>query len=583
MTPQDAADALNEIATLLEVRGENPFKARAFTSAARTLQGLSEPEIDPLVRSGAIAKLPGIGQTTLAVLHDLVATGDAEYLDLLRETTPEGLVEMLRIPGMGPTRIHRVHTGLGIETVAGLEAAARDGRLASQQGFGARTAAAILRGIAALREKSGQLIYSLAIVEARKFAAAIGSLPGVDSVEIAGSLRRACEVVRDIDLVVSCVAEPPLVAAAIAHLPGVSGTIAGGGASPTLRLANGARSDVYCVPKDRLGVALWLATGSREHCVRVVARLAERGLAIHDDQLVDANERPVPGAADEEIYRAAGLPCVTTELREGMVELEAAESGTLPHLIEASDIRGALHCHSNYSDGTTTIRAMALAAKARGWSYLGISDHSQSAFYAGGLDLDAIRRQHDEIDHLNGELDGFRVLKGIEADILADGSVDYASEVLDQFDYVIASVHSRFSMGEAQMTERILRAMEDPRVTILGHPTGRLLLTREPYPVDIPALIDRAVDAGIALELNCDPHRLDLDWRWLQVARARGATIELGPDAHSPDGLGYVDHGLGIARKGWLTASDVLNTGSADDVIAFARRRRTPAIGSHGR
>jgi DNA polymerase (family 10) len=226
---------------------------------------------------------------------------------------------------------------------------------------------------------------------------------------------------------------------------------------------------------------------------------------------------------------------------------------------------------------------MALAAKARGWSYLGISDHSQSAFYAGGLDLDAIKRQHDEIDHLNGELSGFRVLKGIEADILADGSVDYASDVLEQFEYVIASVHSRFSMSEAQMTERILRAMDDPRVTILGHPTGRLLLTREPYPVDIPALIDRAVDAGIALELNCDPHRLDLDWRWLQVARARGATIELGPDAHSPDGLGYVDHGLGIARKGWLTARDVLNTGSADDVIAFARRRRTPAIGSHGR
>lgn len=585
MTPQDAADALNEIATLLEVRGENPFKARAFASAARTLQGLSEPAIDPLVRSGAIADLPGIGQTTLAVLNDLVATGDAEYLDLLRETTPEGLVEMLRIPGMGPTRIHRVHTGLGIDSVTELEAAARDGRLASQQGFGPKTAAAILRGIAALREKSGQLIYSLAILEARKLAAAIAPLPGVVGAEIAGSLRRACEIVRDIDIVVSCSADPHLVATAVAHLPGISGVIAGGGASPTLRLTNGARADVYCVPLESAGVALWRATGSREHCTQVVARLAERGYTLlDDDRLVDSGGSVIPDVSDETIYGAAGLQFVPPELREAMVEIEAAATGSLPHLIEMSHIRGALHCHSNYSDGTTTIRAMARAAQARGWSYLGISDHSQSAFYAGGLDLDAIKRQHEEIDRLNQELAGFRVLKGIEADILADGSVDYATDdVLDRFDYVIASVHSRFGMGESQMTERILRAMDDPRVTILGHPTGRLLLTREPYPVDIPAIIDRAIENGIAIELNCDPHRLDLDWRWLQVARARGATIELGPDAHSPDGLGYIDHGLGIARKGWLTASGVLNTRSADDVVAFARRRRKAAMESHGR
>jgi DNA polymerase (family 10) len=582
MKPQDAADALTEIATLLEVRGENPFKSRAFSSAARTLQGMTEPEIDPLVRSGAIADLPGIGQTTLAVLNDLVATGDAEYLDLLRETTPEGLVEMLRIPGMGPTRIHRVHTGLGIETVAELEAAARDGRLASQQGFGVKTAAAVLRGIASLREKSGQIIYSLAIAEARKFADGVAALPGVVAVEIAGSLRRACEIVRDIDLVVGCTADPHLVASAAAHLSGVSGVIDGGGASPTLRLANGVRCDVYCVPADRVGIARWLATGSRDHCTGVIARLVERGFDLRDERLIGPEGAAVGDATEEAVYRAASLAFVPVELREGLMEIELAASGSLPRLIEASDVRGALHCHSNYSDGTTTIRAMALAAQARGWSYLGISDHSQSAFYAGGLDLQAIARQHEEIDRLNEELEGFRVLKGIEADILADGTVDYASDVLDRFDYVIASVHSRFSMGRAQMTERILRAMDDPRVTILGHPTGRLLLTREPYPVDIPALIDRAVETGIALELNCDPHRLDLDWRWLQVARARGATIELGPDAHSPSGLGYIDHGLGIARKGWLTAADVLNAGSADDVLAFARRRRATTPGSHG-
>lgn len=579
MKPQDAADALNEIATLLEVRGENPFKSRAFTSAARTIEGLSEPDIGPLLESGAIADMPGIGNTTLAVLKDLAETGDAEYLDLLRETTPEGLVEMLRIPGMGPTRIHRLHTELGIETVADLETAARSGKLASVQGFGAKTAAAIVRGIATLREKAGQLIYSLAINEAHRLREAIARLPGVTRVEIAGSLRRACEVVRDMDFVVACEADPALVAQAIAHLPGIDQAVGGGGPSPTLRLSNGTRADVYCVKPDRFGVALWRATGIQAHCAAVVERLEQRGAAILDDQLIVGGS-VVEQADDEAIYRAAGLDVVPPELREALAELVAAANGKLPNLLRDSDIQGALHCHSNYSDGTTTVLAMAQAAKARGWSYLGISDHSQSAFYAGGLDLEAVKRQHEEIDRVNAEMKGFRVLKGIEADILADGSVDYAADVLDQFDYVIASVHSRFSMGEAQMTERILKAMDDPRVTIIGHPTGRLLLQREPYPVDLPALIDKAVSSGIAIELNCDPHRLDLDWRWLQVAKARGATIELGPDAHSPDGLGYIDHGIGIARKGWLTAGDVLNAGSADDVLAFAKRRRTAIAGS---
>jgi DNA polymerase (family 10) len=285
------------------------------------------------------------------------------------------------------------------------------------------------------------------------------------------------------------------------------------------------------------------------------------------------------------LYRAAGLQWVPTELRENRGEIEAAATSALPHLIRHQDLRGALHCHSDYSDGTTTIIQMARAAQSRGMSYLGISDHSQSAAYAGGLDRDAVLRQHDEIDRINSDLPGFRVLKGIEADILADGRIDYGDDLLDRFDYVIASIHSRFSMTQAQMTQRILTAMNDPRMTILGHPTGRLLLTREPFPVDMDAVIERAVEGRIALELNCDPHRLDLDWRWLQVAKQRGATIELGPDAHSPDGLDYLDFGVQIARKGWLEARDVLNAGTADDVLRFARARReaaTARITSHG-
>lgn len=574
MTPQLAAERLSEIATLLEVRGENPFKVRAFAHAARTLLGITEPDIAPLVRSGDIGKLPGIGQTTLGVLTELVATGDSEYLDLLRETTPEGLVEMLRIPGVGPSRIHRLHEGLGIETVAELEAAARDGRLAALAGFGRKTAAQILRGIATLRETSGQLLHSLALAEARQLRQALAALPGVLRAEIAGSLRRSREVVRDVDLVVSCT-DPLEVAARVGNLPGVLEVVDGGVQSRTLRLANGIRADVILAAPEQFVVAFWRATGADAHCRTVLRELEARGIVIREDTLSAADGGRIDVPDEAALYRAAGLDWIAPELREDCGEVDAAKSGTLPHLLELSDIRGVLHCHSNYSDGTTSILAMARAAAARGWSYLGISDHSQSAFYAGGLDREAILRQHDEIDEVNATLTGFRVLKGIEADILADGTVDYEAAILDRFDYVIASVHSRFSLGERQMTDRILRALDNPHVTILGHPTGRLLLTREPYPVDVEAVIDRAIQVGVAIELNCDPHRLDLDWRWLQVARARGATIELGPDAHSPDGLGYIDLGVGIARKGWLEPANVLNARDADAVLAFARRRRT--------
>lgn len=574
MTPQLAAERLSEIATLLEVRGENPFKVRAFAHAARTLLGITEPDIAPLVRSGDIGKLPGIGQTTLGVLTELVDTDDSEYLDLLRETTPEGLVEMLRIPGVGPSRIHRLHEGLGIETVAELEAAARDGRLAALAGFGRKTAAQILRGIATLRETSGQLLHSLALAEARQLRQALAALPGVLRAEIAGSLRRSREVVRDVDLVVSCT-DPQEAAARVGNLPGVLEVVDGGVQSRTLRLANGIRADVILAAPEQFVVAFWRATGTDAHCRTVLRELEARGIVIREDTLSAADGRRIDPPDEAALYRAAGLDWIAPELREDCGEVDAAKSGTLPHLLELSDIRGVLHCHSNYSDGTTSILAMARAAAARGWSYLGISDHSQSAFYAGGLDREAILRQHDEIDEVNATLTGVRVLRGIEADILADGTVDYEAAILDRFDYVIASVHSRFSLGERQMTDRILRALDNPHVTILGHPTGRLLLTREPYPVDVEAVIDRAIQVGVAIELNCDPHRLDLDWRWLQVARARGATIELGPDAHSPDGLGYIDLGVGIARKGWLEPANVLNARDADAVLAFARRRRT--------
>jgi len=574
MDPQVAAHRLTEIALLLEVRGENPFKTRAFVHAARTIGELEQDDIAPLVRSKEIAKLPGIGSTTMAVLADLVETGDSSYLDALRETTPKGLIEMMRVPGLGPTRIHKIHEN-GISTVEELEAAARDGRLAKISGFGPKTADKILRGIITFRETSGQVMHTVARPEARRLQRALGRVAGIDRVEIAGAVRRVAEVVGDLDFVAGCGGDVAQLARGLTKVPGVEKVEAGDDGAVVLRLINGLRARLHCVPDVAFPVALWRVTGPEEHYAAVVDRLRAKGFSLRDDRLVDPKGKVVRDADEEVIYRSAGLEPIPLELRENRGEVEAAETGSLPDLIEQGDLRGVLHCHSEYSDGSKTIAEMAEAARERGWSYLGISDHSQFASYAGGLTRDAVLKQHDEIDALNEKLKGFRVLKGIEADILADGTVDFAADdLLDRFDYVIGSIHSRFGMGEKEMTERVLKAMSDPRLTIVGHPTGRLLLRREPFAVDMNAMMEMAAEQGIALELNCDPNRLDLDWRWVQEALKKGVTIEIGPDAHSPSEFGFVDFGMLIARKGWLEKSDVLNTGTADDVLRFARARR---------
>jgi DNA polymerase (family 10) len=323
----------------------------------------------------------------------------------------------------------------------------------------------------------------------------------------------------------------------------------------------------------RFGVALWRATGSEEHVELVRSRLAERGLTLVGNDVLDG-DRPLDLPNEEALYRAADIAYIEPELREAEGEVDAAARRSLPHLLVPSDISGVLHCHTVYSDGKSTIAEMARGAQGRGWSYLGISDHSAAAFYASGLSRERVLTQFEEIDELNAGLTSFRVLKGIEADILADGRLDYDADLLAQFDFVIGSIHSRFGMDGPAMTERVLRALEDPFLTVLAHPTGRLLLSREPYALDVDAVIEKAADLGVALELNADPRRLDLDWRHLIEAKRRGATVALGPDAHSVNALDNVAIGVGMARKGWLEASDVLNARDAEGVLAFARSRR---------
>ena len=572
MDARSASHVLTQISALLALHGEPDSVARPHTSAAKRLAALDEASIDALLRAG---ELDTLDPAPLAVVRDLAETGDSALFERLREDTPEGLLEMLRVPGLGPTKIHRIHAGLGLDTLQELEEAARDGRLAALPRFGARTASQVLNGIAALREQGSPVLYPHALAEAHRLLAHVRAHADVEEAEISGALRRRRETIRELEIVASCRAFPARVAASFTRGPGVREVVGGGGRSVTIRYADGFLLSLHCVSAADFPVALWRTTGSESHVAEVRARAAQLGMQVAGDTLRDAGGRAVPLADEIAFYRALGLDWVTPELREGGGETARAAEHALPNLIRVPDLRGVLHCHSHASDGETTIAALAQAARERGWSYLGVSDHSQSAFYAGGLDRDAIVRQHAEIDQINATLTDFRVLKGVEADILPCGRVDYDEATLDTFDYVIASVHSRMGMNEKQMTDRVCKALDDPHVTILGHPTGRLLLTREPFAIDMDAVLAKAGAAGVAIELNADPHRLDLDWRLLRAAKAHGVLVEIGPDAHSVAGLDNVDIGVGIARKGWLEAGDVLNAKSLDEVLAIAATRRT--------
>ena len=576
MDSRAAAHLLHEIVALLELQGEDPTVPAPYADAARALAANDPSPLAELLRRDRRRFAPEV----VDVLEDLVDPGESTLLDQLRESTPEGLFEMLRVPGLGPSRIRRIHEGLGIDTLQELEAAARDGRLARLPRFGARTAEQVLRGIAWLKESGAQVLLPHGIAEATRMLAAIRRVGGVVRAEIAGTIRRHCETIREVEVVAACARDPEAVAAACARLPGVRDSVGSGTREVSIRFDDGMRLQLHCVPADEFVVSWFRATGSESHVREVAARAALRGLTLGERHLRRADGSAVELADEPALYAAIGLPWLAPELREGLGESAAAAEGTMPDLIALTDIRGVLHCHSQYSDGGATIAELAAEARRRGWSYLGVSDHSQSAFYAGGLTAESLARQHEEIDAINASFSDFRVLKGVEADILPRGRIDYPVEVLDRFDYVIASVHSRFGMNETQMTDRVLKALDDPHMAVLGHPTGRLLLTREPYAIDMDAVMARAGEAGVAIELNADPHRLDLDWRLCRSARRHGVRIEIGPDAHSVDGLENMALGIGMARKGWLAADDVINTRSADDVVAFATRRRLARAGA---
>jgi len=573
-----AAAILEDVANLMELTGENPFKVRAYQNAARAIGSLEEP-LDELVASGRLKTVPGLGETLIQRVEELVRTGHMVYYDELQARVPEGLRTMLRIPGLGPKKVRAIHEQLGISTVAELQEAAEEGRIARLPGFGAKTQDNILKGIAFLTQHQDHFLYPVAETEAATVVSALRELPQVQRISVAGSLRRHKEVVKDIDIVASVARDEDRAAIMnrFTQLPNVISITGKGDTKSSVVTTPGIAIDLRVVRDSEYPYALHHFTGSREHNIALRGRAHAMGIKINEYGLF-RGDALIPCHDEADLYQALDMQYIEPELREDRGEIEAALAHALPILATMADIRGILHVHSTWSDGQASIQDMAEACRAQGYAYLGICDHSKAASYAHGLSEERVRQQHEEIDALNAAYGGtFHILKGTECDILRDGTMDYRDDVLATFDFVVASIHSHFNLSEAEQTNRLIRAMQNPYTSIIGHPTGRILLSREGYKVDMEAVIDAAGEYGVCIEINANPLRLDLDWRWLQRARERGVKVPVNPDAHAPSGYQDMIYGMGIARKGWLTAEDIPNTYPIEKLRAFFAQQRARA------
>lgn len=564
----EVAAILEEIAELLEIKGENPFKTRAYLNAARALES-AEREIEDLVRTGELREIKGIGEKIAEKIETLVGSGKLPYYEELKASVPAGLLEMLRIPGLGPKKAAALFEKLGVKSVRELEYACHENRLVALPGFGEKSQSNILHGIEFVKRHAGSFLWSEAWKQGETLLAALRQVPTVREAEIGGSLRRRSEVVHDIDLLAAS-DRPGDVVKRFVKLPGVEQVLAAGDTKGSVVLASGMQVDLRVVKPAEFPFALHYFTGSKAHNIAVRGLAQKKGYKLNEYGLWKGS-RLVPCASEQALFARLGLAWIPPEMREDTGEIAVAAKGEIPRLVELEDLRGVFHTHSTWSDGSATIEQMAKAARKLGLAYLGLSDHSRSAAYAGGMKVEAIAKQHAEIDALNAGLKNFRILKGIECDILPDGKMDYPDKVLARFDFVIGSVHSRFNMPEREMTARICKALANPHVSWIGHPTGRLLLAREGYPVDVEAIVDTAARLGKFAELNAHPLRQDLDWRGCRYARQKGVLVSINPDAHATDGIADIRYGLGTARRAWLTKEDVLNALPLDKVMRRLR------------
>ena len=547
----DIARAFDEIADLLELEGANPFRVRAYRNASRIVGDTQVDLPAKLAEGGELPKLPGIGADLAGKIGEIASTGTCEALEELRRHFPPGITELLRLPGLGPKRTALLHDRLRVDSLADLKRAAGAGKLRGIPGFGQRSEQKLLEAVEARLSKSRRFKIAVAAQYAEPLAAYLGAT-------VAGSYRRMKETVGDLDFVVAST-RPADAIARFAAYPEVKELLARGTTKASAVLASGIQADLRVVRPECFGAALHYFTGSKAHNIAVRRMGMALGLKVNEYGVFRGTER-IAGETEESVYRAVGLPYIEPELREAQGELQAAREGTLPVLVTLDDLRGDLHAHTSATDGRSSLREMALAAKARGLEYLAITDHSRRLAMARGLDPARLARQMREIDALNSSLRGIVLLRGIEVDILEDGSLDLPDAALAKLDVVVGAVHGKLDLPRARQTERILAAMDRPSLSILAHPTGRLIDEREPCDLDMPAILRKARERGICLELNAHPDRLDLNDAYCRMARDLGVTIAIGSDAHSTEGFADLRYGVGQARRGWLGKNDVLNT-----------------------
>ena len=582
-TPAHVGEILEHIAQLLELKGENPFKIRAYTNAARALESLSEP-IETIVNEGRLGSIEGIGKAITEKVTELVTTGKLEYYEELKGSFPEGIFELFELQGLGAKKIKALHEQLGVSSVADLERVCKEGKAAELAGFGEKTQTKLLKAIDDHSKHAGRFRINVVAVLAEQLLSDLRAHEAVGQISEAGSFRRRKETIGDLDILVSS-KHPEEVTAFFVHHPLVEEVIVSGPTKSSVRLKDGVQCDLRVVRPEEFPFALVYFTGSKEHNIRLRSRALERGWSLNEYRFTltgegDGAVQPPEIHDEKELYNSLGLDFIPPELREDKGEIAAAESGKLPELIEWSNLRGTFHCHTTASDGKNSLLEMARAAIDLGLEYLGIADHSKSSFQARGLDAARLAEQVAEIRELNESEEfreaGFRLFTGTECDILKEGDLDFPDEVLATLDYVVASVHSGFTADEKTMTERIIRAIRNPHVTMLGHATGRLLLSREPSALNLPAIIEAAAETGTIIEINASPWRLDMDWRWWPLAKEKGVKCAINPDAHTTYGLHDLHYGVGIARKGWLTKVDVVNClplGKIEKVLAAKKAR----------
>jgi DNA polymerase (family 10) len=570
----EITNLFNEIADFLEVKGENPFRIRAYRRAAQAVEGLSE-DIAAIAERGALLDVAGIGKDLATKIQEYLTSGTIEYLEGLRKEIPSGVIELMGIHGVGPKTARLLYEQVGVDSVEKLEELAKAHKLAGLPGFKSKTEENILKGIAVWRSGRERMPLGIALTLAEAILERLRGLPGVDQIEAAGSLRRMKETVKDIDILVTS-KRPARVMEIFVGLPNVAEVLAHGETKSSVRLRENIAVDLRVVEPDCFGAALQYFTGSKQHNIRVRELAQRKGLKVSEYGVFnEGTDRRMTGRTEEEVYKAVGLPLIPPELREDGGEIEAALEGRLPTLVSLPDIRGDLQMHTAWSDGAHSLAELAEGVRAKGYEYMAVTDHSKSATVAGGMKDDQVLRMIAEVRALNETMKDFRVLAGCEVDIRGDGTLDFPDEILRQLDLVLVSVHSRFKMTREEMTARIVRAVQHPLVHLLGHPTGRLIGERGAYEVDMEAVLTAARAAGVAVEINASPSRLDLNDLHARRAKELGIPVAINTDAHTIGQLDNMRFGISVARRAWLTPGDVLNTWPEKQLVSWLEKKRS--------